>query len=228
MLAAAIDHAGIVHRDAVVRLHPHGLDQIERGDARRPGPAQDQLEVLPPPAGDVAGVDQPRRRNARRSVVFRLKDPDAGHAPHPRLTPDPTGPHSRSRSVPTADQASVEAGELDMNQVPSPDIQRVVADPVLGPQVLQIPQFSITQYDFNNFQDSKLKSYKTPGPTANKDFRIALTQAQDKKACIDATYARAGEPAHRFLLPGIPGYTPDINPYPSAHTSAKEHKTQHT
>ena len=44
------------------------------------------------------------------------------------------------------------------------------------------------------------------GPTANKDFRIALTQAIDKKAFIDATFAGVGEPANSFVMPGIPGY----------------------
>jgi oligopeptide transport system substrate-binding protein len=51
------------------------------------------------------------------------------------------------RSDPESDQAAFEAGELDMTQTPTPDIQRVTADPVLGPQILQVPLFSITQYD---------------------------------------------------------------------------------
>jgi len=130
------------------------------------------------------------------------------------------------RSDPESDQAAFEAGELDITQTPSPDIQRVVADPVLGPQVLQIPQFSITQYDFNNFEDPKLKSFKTPGPTANKDFRIALTQAIDKQAFIDATYAGVGQVANSFVMPGIPGYQPDLNPYPFDLASAKDHMTK--
>ncbi|MBI3749309.1 MAG: peptide ABC transporter substrate-binding protein [Chloroflexi bacterium] len=125
------------------------------------------------------------------------------------------------RNDPTADQAAFEAGELDMVQTPSPDIQRVMADPVLGPQVQQIPQFAITYYGFNNFGDPKLKSYKTPGPTANKDFRIALTQAIDKQAFIDATFAGVGQVANSFVMPGIPGYQPDLNPYPYNLDAAK-------
>ena len=77
---------------------------------------------------------------------------------------------------PAQGQAAYEAGELDMVLTPSEDIQRVKADPDLGAQVVDIPQLSITYYTYNN---------KT-GPTANKDFRIALTQAIDKKAFIDA------------------------------------------
>ena len=139
------------------------------------------------------------------------------------VKPTLTELHFSLRSDPVADQASFETGELDMVQTPSADIQRVKADAVLGPQVLQVPQFSITQYDFNNFQDSKLKSFKTPGPTANKDFRIALTQAIDKKAFIDATFAGVGDPANSFVMPGIPGYQPDLDPYPFDLASAKDH-----
>ena len=134
--------------------------------------------------------------------------------------------HFSLRSDPAADQAAYEAGELDMVQTPSPDIKRVLADPVLGPQVQQIPQFATTYYTFNNFQDPNLKSFKTPGPTANKDFRIALTQAIDKKAFIDATYAGVGAPANSFIMPGIPGYQPDLDPYPFDLASAKDHMTK--
>jgi oligopeptide transport system substrate-binding protein len=127
------------------------------------------------------------------------------------------------RSDPAADQAAYEAGELDMVQTPSPDIQRVMTDPTLGPQVLQVPLFSIDQYDFNNFQDPKLESFKTPGPTANRDFRIALTQSIDKQAMIDATWAGVGTVANSFIMPGIPGYQPDLDPYPYDLDSAKQH-----
>ena len=48
----------------------------------------------------------------------------------------------------------------------------------------------------------------------NKDFRIALTQAIDKKAFIDATFAGVGDPANSFVMPGIPGYQADLDPYP--------------
>ena len=114
---------------------------------------------------------------------------------------------------PAQGQAAFEAGELDMVLTPSEDIQRVKADPVLGPLVVDIPQLAITYYTYNN---------KT-GPTANKDFRIALTQAIDKKAFIDATFAGIGQPANSFVMPGIPGYQADLDPYPYDVASAKEH-----
>ncbi len=97
---------------------------------------------------------------------------------------------------------------------PSEDVQRVKADPVLGPQVVEIPQLAITYYDFNNGIDPKtLKPFAACAdlkacPTMNKDFRIALTQAIDKKAFIDATFAgsrRAGQQLRDAGHPGLPG-----------------------
>ena len=99
---------------------------------------------------------------------------------------------------PAQGQAAYEAGELDMVLTPSEDIQRVKADPTLGPQVVDIPQLAITYYTFNNGIDPKtLKPFEVRDlkacPTMNKDFRIALTQAIDKKAFIDATFAGLGQ-----------------------------------
>jgi oligopeptide transport system substrate-binding protein len=48
----------------------------------------------------------------------------------------------------------------------------------------------------------------------NKNFRAALTQAVDKKAFIDATFAGIGQPANSFVMPGIPGYQEDLDPFP--------------
>src|SRR5688572_751958 len=49
---------------------------------------------------------------------------------------------------PAQAQAAYEAGDLDMVLTPSEDVQRVKADPVLGPQVVEIPQLAITYYDY--------------------------------------------------------------------------------
>lgn len=116
---------------------------------------------------------------------------------------------------PAQAQAAFEAEELDMVQTPSEEVIRVKADPVLGPMVQEIETTSIVYYDFNN---------KT-GPTANKNFRIALTRAIDKKAFIDATYAGVGSPANSFIMPGIPGYQPDLDPYPYDLAKAQEAMT---
>jgi oligopeptide transport system substrate-binding protein len=134
-------------------------------------------------------------------------------------------------SEPAQAQAAYEAGDLDMVLTPSEDVQRVKADPTLGPQVVEIPQLAITYYDYNNGIDPKtLKPFAACAdlkkcPTMNKDFRIALTQAIDKKAFIDATFAGVGEPANSFVMPGIPGYQADLDPYPFDLAAAKEHMT---
>ena len=132
---------------------------------------------------------------------------------------------------PAQAQAAYEAGDLDMVLTPSEDVQRVQADPTLGPQVVKIPQLAITYYDFNNGIDPKtLKPFAACAdlkkcPTMNKDFRIALTQAIDKKAFIDATFAGVGQAANSFVMPGIPGYQEDLDPYPFDLAAAKEHMT---
>jgi oligopeptide transport system substrate-binding protein len=127
---------------------------------------------------------------------------------------------------PAQAQAAFEAGELDMVLPPTEDIKRIQADSTLGPQVLQVPTFGITYYDFGMYQDPKLETSKKPGPTANKDFRIALTQAIDKKAFIDATYSGVGAIANSIVMPGIPGYQKDLDPYPYDLASAKDHMTK--
>jgi ABC-type transport system substrate-binding protein len=114
---------------------------------------------------------------------------------------------------PAQAQAAFEAGELDMVRPPTEDITRVKADPTLGPMVSEQPTFAITYYDFNNAK----------GPTKNKEFRIALTQAIDKKAFIDATFSGTGEPANTMIMPGIPGYNKDLDPYPYDVAAAKTH-----
>jgi oligopeptide transport system substrate-binding protein len=132
---------------------------------------------------------------------------------------------------PAQAQAAYEAGDLDMVLTPSEDVQRVKADPILKDQVVEIPQLAITYYDYNNGIDPKtLKPFAACAdlkacPTMNKDFRIALTQAIDKKAFIDATFAAVGEPANSFVMPGIPGYQADLDPYPFDLAAAKEHMT---
>ena len=128
---------------------------------------------------------------------------------------------------PAQAQAAYEAGDLDMVLTPSEDVQRVKADPILKDQVVEIPQLAITYYDYNNGIDPKtLKPFAACAdlkacPTMNKDFRIALTQAIDKKAFIDATFAAVGEPANSFVMPGIPGYQADLDPYPYDPVAAK-------
>jgi oligopeptide transport system substrate-binding protein len=119
--------------------------------------------------------------------------------------------------------AAYEAGEVDaITPVPNEDIQRVKDDPVMGAEYSESPQLSITYYNYNNFQDPEKASYANPGPTANKNFRIALTRAIDKQAFIDATFAGIGQIANSFVMPGIPGYDESIDPYPFDLAAAQE------
>ena len=127
-------------------------------------------------------------------------------------------------------QAAYEAGEVDaVFPVPTEDVLRVKGDPVLGAEYSEAAGLSITYYNFNNGLDATGKA-KNPRcedpkacPTANKNFRIALTEAIDKQAFIDATFAGLGVIANIPVMPGIPGYDETINPYPFNLDSAKAH-----
>jgi oligopeptide transport system substrate-binding protein len=120
-------------------------------------------------------------------------------------------------------QAAYEAGEIDMVRTPNEDVRRVRSDPVLRAEYRELPVLAINYYAFNNFQDPTGARYADPGPTANMDFRIALIQAIDKQAMIDATYGGLGRVANSFIMPGIPGHQPNLNPYPYDLDSAREH-----
>ena len=116
-----------------------------------------------------------------------------------------------------------EAGELDLAMVPSADVKATRADSDLAAEYRETPQLAVNAYSFNNFQDPGMASYAEPGPTVNKDFRIALTQAIDKQALIDVTWAGLGQVANSFVMPGIPGYQPELNPYPYDVDAGRQH-----
>jgi oligopeptide transport system substrate-binding protein len=138
--------------------------------------------------------------------------------------------HMSMPNDPAAEQAAYEAGEIDMVLTPSEDTQRVLADDVLKAEVVQVPTFAITYYTYNNGTDpsgegklARCEADVKACPTNNTDVRIALTQAIDKQAFIDATFAGIGAVANSFVMPGIPGYDETINPYPYDLDSAKQH-----
>ena len=121
---------------------------------------------------------------------------------------------------PEAALASYEQGDIDTVVVPGTSIRRVADDPNLKEQIQDLPQQAITYYDFANCQAGKDKCPKQSGTkdgttaTANKNFRIALTQAVNKQQFIDLTFGGLGQVANSMIMPGIPGYDPDYNPYP--------------
>jgi oligopeptide transport system substrate-binding protein len=156
------------------------------------------------------------------------------------LTPNPnwygevkptlTEIHMSMSPEPAQAMAAYEAGEIDMLlPVPSEDIERVKADPVLGAEYSEPPALSITYYNYNNgvnpTGEGTLPRCEDPKacPTNNKDFRIALTQAVDKEAFKLATFANTGIVAGTMIMPGLPGATPDYEPYPYDLAAAQEH-----
>lgn len=128
---------------------------------------------------------------------------------------------------PEAALAAYEQGQLDTVVVPGTSVRRVADDPNLKDQIQDLPQQAITYYDFANCQAGKDKCPAQTGTadgksaTANKNFRIALTQAVNKQQFIDLTFGGLGQVANGMVMPGIPGYDADYNPYPYDLTAAK-------
>lgn len=130
---------------------------------------------------------------------------------------------------PEAALASFEQGDIDTVVVPGTSIRRVEQDAALKPLIQDLPQQAITYYDFANCQQGADKCPAQTGTangksaTANKEFRIALTQAVNKQQFIDLTFGGIGPAANGMVMPGIPGYDADYNPYPYDVASAKTH-----
>jgi len=133
---------------------------------------------------------------------------------------------------PEAALAQYEQGGIDTVVVPGTSIRRVEQDATLKEQIQDLPQQAITYYDFNNCQAGDDKCPAQTGPangksaTQNKDFRIALTQAVNKQQFIDLTFGGIGSVANGMVMPGIPGYDADYNPYPFDVAAAKTHMTK--
>jgi ABC-type oligopeptide transport system substrate-binding subunit len=120
-------------------------------------------------------------------------------------------------------QRAYEADEVDaVYPVPNEDIPRIKGDPEFADQYFETLTTGIAHYNFNTFQDPEKDSYATPGPTKNKNFRIALIEAIDKQAFIDATFAGIGQVANSFVMPGLNGHSDEINPYPFNLDKAKQ------
>jgi len=129
---------------------------------------------------------------------------------------------------PAQAMAAYEAGEIDMLlPVPSEDIERVKGDALLSAEYAAESSLAITYYNYNNGQNptgtgiAERCTDPKACPTMNKNFRAALTQAIDKTAFMNATFAGTGVVAGSFVMPGIPGAIPDYEPYPFDLTAAK-------
>jgi oligopeptide transport system substrate-binding protein len=123
---------------------------------------------------------------------------------------------------PEAAVASYEQGGLDIVEVPGTSARRVLDDPALKPEVVDANQLGVVYYDFAMCdQPSKAgeacpKSASTASgrsPTENRNFRAALTQAVNKQELIDLTYAGLYQAGTGPVMPGIPGWPDDYDPY---------------
>jgi oligopeptide transport system substrate-binding protein len=127
--------------------------------------------------------------------------------------------HMAIGGAPEAAVAAYERGDLDTVLVPGSEARRVKDDATLGPQVQDLPQLSIAYYDFATCQNGPAKCPKNAttkdgmSPMANKNFRIAMTEAINKQELIDVTYAGLLKPADGSVMPGIPGWPDDYHPY---------------
>jgi oligopeptide transport system substrate-binding protein len=132
---------------------------------------------------------------------------------------------------PQAALASFEQGDLDTVTVSDPaNYRQVEQNPELQPLMQDIAQLALTYYDFNNCQDPDPAASTCPAQTGtancksatqNKNFRIALTQAVNKEQFQDLTFGGIGQIANSAVMPGIPGYDADYNPYPFDPTAAQ-------
>lgn len=97
---------------------------------------------------------------------------------------------------PTADQATFEAGGLDMLAASPPDVPRIKADATLGALVHTQPVLTTDYWGFN----------AATGPTANVHLRRALSMAIDKDTMLSTVYGGQGEVADSIIPPGMPGH----------------------
>ncbi|MCC7369347.1 MAG: peptide ABC transporter substrate-binding protein [Chloroflexi bacterium] len=105
--------------------------------------------------------------------------------------------------------AAYEAGEIDTTgagvpaELPTTQIDRILADPVLSSQVIPIEQSATAFLAINHrqphFQDARV--------------RQALGLALDRRLILDAVLKRAGEPAYGLHPDGIIGRQPDLWPH---------------
>jgi ABC-type transport system substrate-binding protein len=128
-----------------------------------------------------------------------------------------------------------ERGDLDIVLVTNTAlIHQIDDDAALSAEAHDTATLGLTYYDFANCADPSATAAnpKCPAstatkdgkaPTANKEFRIALSQAINKQEFIDVTFGGLGLPADSVVMPGIPGYDPDYHPYPFDVDAANTH-----
>ncbi len=101
--------------------------------------------------------------------------------------------------------AMYENGELDVAAVPSPDLDRVKADPVLSKELYIAPVLCTYYYGFNT----------TKPPFDNALVRRAFSMAVDRQKLIDTVLKGGQKPAKTFACPGIFGSPAEDPNFPS-------------
>ncbi len=101
--------------------------------------------------------------------------------------------------------AEYEAGNLDASAVPSADLDRVKADPVMSAELVTAPVMCTYYYGFN-----------TQAPVVS-DVRVrrALSMAIDRKSLVENVLKGGQEPAQWFSRPGLAG-SPTMASHPDA------------
>ncbi len=99
--------------------------------------------------------------------------------------------------------ADYEAGNLDSAAVPSADIDRVKADPILSEELKIYPSLCTYYFGFNT----------TKQFVDDQRIRLALSEAVDRQSLIDNVLKGGQEPAQWFSRPGLAG-APTIADHP--------------
>ena len=103
-------------------------------------------------------------------------------------------------SDPNAELAAYRAGELELSRVPAGIEKSILADPVLGSEVVR----STTLFTFGLFFNTAV------APFDNRKVRQAFATAIDRAAWIDKVKNGVGSAATSWLPPGMPGHDPEL------------------
>jgi oligopeptide transport system substrate-binding protein len=109
--------------------------------------------------------------------------------------------------------AAYQNDEIDISNVPAGTEKTVLADPVLGPEILRYAELVTFAFQFN---------VDVP-PFDNVNLRRALNAAIDRESFINNVRGGVGKPAYSWIPPGMPGYDANLGAdYHFNVTKAKE------
>jgi oligopeptide transport system substrate-binding protein len=112
--------------------------------------------------------------------------------------------------------AAYQNNELDISNVPAGTEKTVLADPVLGKEVLRYAELTTFAFQFN----------VKVAPFDNVNLRKALNAAIDRDAFINNVRGGVGKAAYSWIPPGMPGYDASLGAdYHFNVTKAKEFLT---